>query len=475
MSTLVADLWLKDPAYRGLLDDIIHNPDDDTPRLVMADWLEEHGDTVAQDRARFIRLQLQRARLTEHEPAAWSTLREEAALLHRYRRVWLGRLDKFVSKAQFDRGFPDNLVLGVAQFAKNANTLFSLTPIRQLQILRISQTKLTMADLAGIPGMARLRGLSIRNSNLGDDRVCELLETLSMPYLESLDLTGCYLGSRTLEALRKGKLPRLGALSLAHNHFIDRAERVIETLAPFSLHTLNLSYLPLDGESMRGLMQWPGLASLRRLEFTGVPIGARGATRLLSSPHLGPLTHLDLAYTGLRPTGAAALAQSAALSQLRSLNVAHCELGNGGLERLLSGPHLAALEHLDLSGNGLDAAAMEILAAWPGLARLRSLRLDFNLLGLQGLDLLLKYGKLNCLTSLSIANADLRSGMGALLAHCPHLESLAKLDLSYNLVKGVDLEPILASSHLQNLVELRLPAGRIPQELLTRVKERFHL
>ena len=44
-----ADLWLKDPVYRGLLDDVIENPDDDTPRLVMTDWLEEHGDPIAHE------------------------------------------------------------------------------------------------------------------------------------------------------------------------------------------------------------------------------------------------------------------------------------------------------------------------------------------------------------------------------------------------------------------------------------------
>jgi Leucine-rich repeat (LRR) protein len=441
----------------------------------MADWLEEHGDQVAQDRARFIRLQLKRARISEHAPEAWASRREEAGLLARYRRFWLGRLDKFVSKAHFERGFADDLVVGVAQFAKNAESLFSLTPVRQLQILRISQTKLTMADLAGIRGMTRLRGLSIRNSNLGDDRVSELLETLSMPHLESLDLTGCNLGSRTAGALRKVAMPRLATLSLANNSYIDRAERVIETLAPFSLQTLNLSFTPLDGESMRVLMEWPGLAPLRRLDLVGVPLGARGVSRLVSSAHLGQLVHLDLSHTGLRPSGAAALAQSQALSQLRTLHVANCELGNGGLERLLSGSDLGSLEQLDLSSNGLDATGMELLAGWKGLNGLRSLRLDYNMVGLQGLRPLLESEHLGPLTSLSLVNTDLRSGVGMLLAHCPQMASLARLDLSYNPVKLIDIEALLASPFLSELVDLKLPAGRIPSEVAARLKERMGL
>jgi uncharacterized protein (TIGR02996 family) len=45
-----------DPAFRGLMEDILHHPADDFPRLVMADWLEDHGQ---EDRAAFIRLQIE--------------------------------------------------------------------------------------------------------------------------------------------------------------------------------------------------------------------------------------------------------------------------------------------------------------------------------------------------------------------------------------------------------------------------------
>ena len=46
----------------GLLAAIRDNPDDDTPRLAYADWLQEHGQD---DRAEFIRLQCAAARLCE--------------------------------------------------------------------------------------------------------------------------------------------------------------------------------------------------------------------------------------------------------------------------------------------------------------------------------------------------------------------------------------------------------------------------
>lgn len=48
------------PAFRGLLADVVTNVADDTPRLVLADWLEDHGQEA---RAEFIRVQVEQARL----------------------------------------------------------------------------------------------------------------------------------------------------------------------------------------------------------------------------------------------------------------------------------------------------------------------------------------------------------------------------------------------------------------------------
>ena len=49
----------------GFLRDIVENPDDNTPRLVFADWLEDNGQLPRQ----FIRVQLERARLPKWDAA----------------------------------------------------------------------------------------------------------------------------------------------------------------------------------------------------------------------------------------------------------------------------------------------------------------------------------------------------------------------------------------------------------------------
>src|SRR5437762_1438584 len=61
---------------------ILAGPDDDGPRLVYADWLEEHGDT---ERSEFIRVQIELAHTPVEEGRAGILRRREAELLRQHR------------------------------------------------------------------------------------------------------------------------------------------------------------------------------------------------------------------------------------------------------------------------------------------------------------------------------------------------------------------------------------------------------
>ena len=76
--------------YDGLLADILADPADDTPRLVLADWLEEFGDEKDRTRAEFVRVQCELAQFkrsvgAEHLPHA-----REEFLRARERELWEG-------------------------------------------------------------------------------------------------------------------------------------------------------------------------------------------------------------------------------------------------------------------------------------------------------------------------------------------------------------------------------------------------
>src|SRR5690242_11090660 len=96
---------------RGVLDD----PDDDTVRLVYADWLEDAGEP---ERAAFVRAQLRLAKLDIDDPTRSPLLRDEAAYLPIARAAlsadqrppWLARIPAWATgMLAFERGFPARL------------------------------------------------------------------------------------------------------------------------------------------------------------------------------------------------------------------------------------------------------------------------------------------------------------------------------------------------------------------------------
>jgi uncharacterized protein (TIGR02996 family) len=94
--------------HDGFIQSIIEDPEDDTPRLVYADWLEEYG---CPERAEFIRVQIALDRLPTGDPS-WASLRtREAELLDCHQREWVGPLRSLLTRWMFRRGFLDEVAV----------------------------------------------------------------------------------------------------------------------------------------------------------------------------------------------------------------------------------------------------------------------------------------------------------------------------------------------------------------------------
>src|SRR5262245_25827204 len=88
---------------KALLAAIWDEPYDDSVRLVYADWLDERGQP---ERAEFIRLQIERARLDEWDDLPPALRQREQALWRKWRRRWRAHLPKKQRSCNFHRGFP---------------------------------------------------------------------------------------------------------------------------------------------------------------------------------------------------------------------------------------------------------------------------------------------------------------------------------------------------------------------------------
>ena len=107
-------------ADRPFLAAILDSPDDDAPRLVYADWLDEQGD---HDRAEFIRLDIRLTRMSAADPDRPELSRRVAELRQPNFQAWVDRLPQFpgVHWELFSRGF-----ISVVKFA--ARKLFQHAP-----------------------------------------------------------------------------------------------------------------------------------------------------------------------------------------------------------------------------------------------------------------------------------------------------------------------------------------------------------
>jgi uncharacterized protein (TIGR02996 family) len=96
--------------HEGFLQAIFAAPDEDTDRLVYADWLEETGEPVWVDRAEFIRVQIERFHLRNRSKNRKARLlAREAELLALRRDAWLGPWAGLAPWLVFQRGIPDRL------------------------------------------------------------------------------------------------------------------------------------------------------------------------------------------------------------------------------------------------------------------------------------------------------------------------------------------------------------------------------
>lgn len=172
----------------ALLRAVCANPDDDTPRLVFADWLQENGEEA---RAEFIRVQIELARLAKGDRRRARMTRRSVALQEEFGDQWMGELPKpdkerigwtdgfgWLDGTRYDRGFAQCLFVQTAGLlAKHAEKLFNASPVRRLLIWNIKRGD----KLAKMPQLRHLHTIRIRvfSKQAADD-------LLECPYLDAV-------------------------------------------------------------------------------------------------------------------------------------------------------------------------------------------------------------------------------------------------------------------------------------------------
>jgi uncharacterized protein (TIGR02996 family) len=251
---------------------ICDNPDDDLPRLIYADWLDERGDLNS---AEFIRLQcaLAAGRDLAGQPISKERRTEMEArthvLLPPVKKRMIDALHKTgarkIQSIQIKRGFPEAITLDAADF-HGAEELLSQFPIASLTV-----TKLDAA----------------------------FLDSLNSPHLRTLrtlTLTECGDGDSVARAIAASQyLAQLHELRFGHNPVHDAgAEALAASPHLRNLKVLDLNNTHVSDAGARALAASPHLCNLKALHLGGNPIGAGGAQALAASPHFRAAMHLSM-------------------------------------------------------------------------------------------------------------------------------------------------------------------------------------
>lgn len=359
---------------------VIAAEDDDLPRLVLADYLEERDEP---ERAAFIRAQCEIAAGAPWDAAAVHALHHRPEWLHgRDFRHQLPATDprfaEWLPDGPFHRGFGRSLVVrDLTAFLALADDLFELAPITELHLPTgpLSEWQRFVAR----PWLPRVRAVRFYGISTPIEPVRVLCDAPLAAGLEEIVFERS--GSPALPELIAGIVrSRLGRQLRAmefHVGYTDLDELIDACDAgpePLKLRRLKFRTIGLTPEIVRRMLDRPILNHLTDLTVDYAPqLGNDGLRVLAKSPQVAGLQSLRLPWVQAGDAGAAVLASSGHLAGLKSLDLSHNVLGIGGIRRLGRSPHLAGLRSLRLRQTGMEARALQHIVEapfWPNLVEL---------------------------------------------------------------------------------------------------------
>src|SRR5262249_13419668 len=159
---------------------IREEPDDDAPRLIYADWLEEHATSESDRvRAEYVRLECEHARIDADSGRGAYVRREQIQkrsheIEEEYKEAGSAGLtgrkgplrgrDCFL---HFGRGFPDKAFAPADRLIAEGEALFRLAPITALDAEDVTGDNL--GRLLECPWLARVRSLTLTSTEPSPD------------------------------------------------------------------------------------------------------------------------------------------------------------------------------------------------------------------------------------------------------------------------------------------------------------------
>lgn len=230
---------MPDDLGTSLWREICAAPDDDAPRLVYADWLEQTGDPENRARATLIQAQLALAALPVSAKAARAPHEAQVrGVMRTWRRRWLW-FARRGERYTFHRGFIDGVQIAATAFAKRAKAVFEQAPLARR--FRFPEASNELVELVKTPLFARVVHADLHTMcSCGSCRIeDELPHLFASPHaanLQTLNLADCRIDDANAKRLAgSAPLAKLVSLDLSQNRISADAARQLATALPASI------------------------------------------------------------------------------------------------------------------------------------------------------------------------------------------------------------------------------------------------
>jgi uncharacterized protein (TIGR02996 family) len=506
---------MTDPDAEALLRAIVRHADDDTPRLVYADWLEENGRA---EEAEFLRVQCGLARAAPDDPEYAELIDRDEEL-----RLWLtahvpGPRLAFPAGLsveggthwwwQTHRGYPRFLSYDGAEKSgtKAMRSLgsavaraFDVLPTRWLVVsditigqlatllkqrvlggLRELTLQLALNEdeaneaarlLANCRHLRNLRGLSLAIGM--SDTACESLASATWDQLEWFWPTCHMIGPAGLRALAGASwVRRLRKLTLEDGLPDETFQALAQLPALRHLHTLDLSQNNHSLESWQAFAQtrsFPALAELR-LHGSGL---SHGRAEVLATAGGFDLRVLVANKCGADPGSGPAIAAAPWVASLQVLGLDANWLNATDVKAIAAAKNFRALRRLDLANTQIGPTGLSALAANPALRGLRTLNLaggyyDSPNLKPGHFDRFLSKLDMPDLRHLDLSGRPVGPKAARRLTD-PKFASLTRLNLKGCKITDPAMKSLVSSPTLRGLIELDLSGNELKAgaEILT--------
>lgn len=354
---------------------MLANTDDDLPRLVFADWLDENCPDKR------ICAAVRQSMNGKSHPIQFLTTPTDVSVSADRGRLTLTLErdqpppDEHGCRALWESGWVGGVRLNSPSSAA-VRAWLTHSGMASVDWLAVIQSGTEVGEtIAAADHLTELRDLSLSLSFLGSGGT-RAVAAAKLPALRSLDLFHCRLTDEdAIEIASAPTLASLTALDLADNEIGPTGARALANFPHLiRLQSLRLAYNGIGNEGMAAIAGSESFASLTSLDLERTELSSVQA--MCRSPHLRNLTTLEVGNNPLSPHAVEELASCPHLTGLATLKISGTHMGETGVRALAGSPHLHNLRSLDLSSNPIGDAGVSALTASPLFGRLDKLTLS---------------------------------------------------------------------------------------------------